>query len=238
MVGHMAPDPDDMRMMRLYDDGASIRETAAACGRAPKTVHRRLAAAGVPRRRPGWRVAARGGVSGPRPPRRRPSRPRMTPAVSPCMSSAPPTRSAATRWAGCSGGWARASGRAEPALTAAPACGRMCSPCTRRACRRGTSRPRLQRGSAAGIARELRRAGRTPHRRRPVPPPVDLAVSYARAGSLRALNETLRVGEDRLRSALQEAGVPAGSLRDVPPGLRAEVARLAAWVPGTSGSPR
>jgi hypothetical protein len=84
---------------------------------------------------------------------------------------------------------------------------------------------RLQRGTPAS---QLRRAGVTPHRRRPRPPHAELAVTYARAGSLRALAKAIPVGEERLRAGLEEAGVPPGSLRHVPRGLRPEVARLAA----------
>ena len=81
-----------------------------------------------------------------------------------------------------------------------------------------------------GSTRELRRAGLVPHRgRTPVPAcGPDLAVAYAEAGSVRALAASLHADEERIRGALAEAGVPAGSLRRIPAHLRPAAARLAA----------
>lgn len=63
---------------------------------------------------------------------------------------------------------------------------------------------------------------------RPLPPGPELAVAYARAGSLRALAVRLDAREPLVRGGLAEAGVPVGSLRSVPRLLREDVARLAA----------
>jgi hypothetical protein len=82
--------------------------------------------------------------------------------------------------------------------------------------------------TAAEITRELRRAGLVPHRGRPIPAGPDLAVAYAESGSVRALAASLHADEERIRGALAEAGVPAGSLRRIPAHLRPAAARLAA----------
>jgi Helix-turn-helix domain len=225
----MAPDPGDTQLERLYRSGASIRETASACGRSPKTVHRRLTAAGVPMRPPGGAAA------------RQAPRARLTPAQQDAVKDTYPAGGVSLHDLGTAyqvsgdtigrvlrraGIPVRPRGRT---LAAAPA------PASQDVLRlHGEGLPprdiaaRLQRGTPASTARQLRRAGVTPHRRRLLPPPAELAVTYAQAGSLRALSKAIPVGEDRLRAGLEEAGVPAGSLRHVPPGLRPEVARLAA----------
>jgi hypothetical protein len=219
---------DDTLISRLYRDGTSIRGTAAASRRAPKTVHRRLQAAGVPLRRPGGST-------------RRDPPVQLTPGQ---IAEAAATYTGGTvslhdlgaaygvsgdtmaRKLRAAGAEIRPRGRT---LAAAPA---QASADVLRLHHQGLP-PRdiaaqLGRGTAGCIARELRRAGLTPHRGRPMPAPVTLAVAYARAGSLRALQPTVRVDEVRLKAALSASGVPVGSLRRVPPPLRAEVARLAA----------
>jgi transposase len=229
MVVAMAPGPEEALMKRLYDQGASIRDIAAACGRSPKTVHRHLTAAGVTFRSPG------GGS-----PRQR-RRVRLTPAQEQQIQAAYRAGAVSLDELGTAYGTSgdtigrrlrRAGVPVRPrgqTIAAAPVpAGKDVLRLHRQGLPPRDIAARLHRGTAAGIARELRRAGITPHRRRPVPPPAELAVAYARAGSLRALSTTLRAGEDRLKTALEAAGVPAGSLRHVPPALRPEVARLAA----------
>jgi len=224
----MAPDTDDARMQRLYRDGASIRDIAAACGRDPKTVHRRLAAAGVPRRRSGG-SASQG-------PRTRLTPDQVSAIKAAYLAGGVSLHDLGTAYRVSGDTIARKLRRAGVAvrprgrtLAAAPA---QASQDVLRLHAQGLPprdiAARLRRGAPGDVARELRRGGLAPHRRRPIPPPAELAVCYARAGSLRALSSTVRAGEDRLKAALEEAGVPVGSLRRVPPGLRPDVARLAA----------
>lgn len=224
----MPPEADRASIPRLYLDGASIRAIAGACGRDPKTVHRRLAAAGVPRRRPGG--SARTGP-----------RAKITPEQVPAIAAAYQAGKVSLADLGVTykvSGDTIARKLRQAGVTIRPR-GRNLTAADLTATEEvlhlhAQGLPprdiaaRLHRGTAADVARVLHRAGVIPHRARPIPRPRELAVSYARAGSLRALSASLKIAEDRLRAALQAAGVPPGSLRHVPVPLRTEVARLAA----------
>lgn len=225
----MAPDLDDTRLGRLYRDGTSIRGIAAVSGHAPKTVHRRLEAAGIPRRPPG------GGF--PRQARRVPFTHAQENEIIAAYQAerislddlgARYERSGDTirRLLRRRGEPIRPRGRTLATTPVPP------KPEVLRLHGQGWPPRDIARqtgeGTAADIARQLRRAGLTPHTRRPLPPPGELAVAYARAGTLRALGRETRISEDRLKDALAAAGVPAGSLRHVPVAGRPEVARLAA----------
>lgn len=204
MVLTMAPDPRSTRMARLYRDGKSIRQVAVACGCSPKTVHRQLIASGVPLRPPG-------GVKG-----RRAARQPLTTREELAAAAAYQGDRASLHSLGVAYGVSgdtmarrlRARGteirpRGRPLAAGSPA---EPSGDVLRLHSQGL-RPRdiaakLGRSDPAEIARQLRAAGLTPHRCRPIPARAELAAAYADAGSVRALARRYQVAEDRLRKAL------------------------------------
>lgn len=230
MVFPMAPDPRRARIARLYRSGKSIREVAVACGCSPKTVHRRLIAAGITLR-------PAGGVKG-----RRPARVPLTAeeeqAAAHVYSDGQPSLHKLGTDYGVSGDTMgrrlRARGveirpRGRTAASRPPAGP---PPDVLRLHHEGMP-PRdiaaeLGRSDSAEIARQLRAAGHTPHRGRRIPSGADLAAAFAEAGSIRALARRYRVSEDRLRTALgEERGA-------ISPGPRASPAPR---MPGAAGDP-
>lgn len=216
MVLTMTVDPEIARMASLYQEHQmSIRAVGAACSRPAKTVHRRLVAAEIPLRAPGG-----GG------PRRQPIR--LSPAqerqiaeaylrdqVSLDSLGAAYQVSADTiaRKLRAQGVPIRQRGRTLSAHRHREPSGEVLR------LHHSGMPPRdiaaqLRGISAAQVARQLRTAGRTPHRGRPIPAGAALNAARARAGSVRALAKELRVSEKRLRDAL--AATRTGSVAAQP----------------------
>jgi len=222
------PEPAASDLRRRYDEGASVRAISRATGIPVKTVHRRLQEAGTRFRQPGGRRAA--------------ARPR---ALSPgeiadaASAYARDTLSLAELGAryGRSGdsmarllrrAGANVRPRGRTRATPPPQVPAGLAELHRQGLRPADIAARTPGASVADVIRALRSAGLEPHRGRPLPPARQLAVGYARAGSVRTLAGLLHVDEDRLRNALAAAGVPAGSLRRIPVQLRVRAATLAA----------
>jgi hypothetical protein len=224
------PAPDASALRVMYEAGTSVRGIARATRIPVKTVHRRLRQAGTRFRRPGGQAAAAG--------RPRPLTPAETEAVKAAYllgGVSLDNLGARYRRSGDSiarllrraGVEVRPRGRtlaAGPAPVIRPAVAGM----HRQGMRPRDIAARTPGATAVEIARELRRAGLVPHRGCPVPLGPDLAVAYAETGSVRALAARLHADEERIRVALAETGVPAGSLRRIPAPLRPAAARLAA----------
>jgi hypothetical protein len=224
------PAPDASSLRARYEAGASIRGIARDTRIPAKTVHRRLRAAGTRFRHPGGQAAGPG--------RHRPLTPAETQAVKAAYQQggislddlgARYDRSgdSIARLLRRTGVSVRPRGRtlaAGPAPEFRPDVAVM----HRQGMRPADIAARTPGATASQIARELRRAGLVPHRGHPIPLGPDLAVAYAEAGSVRALAGSLHADEKRIRVALAEAGVPAGSLRRIPAPLRPATARLAA----------
>jgi transposase-like protein len=214
----MRSDVSSARIIALYRRGASIREVAAACGCSPKTVHRRLDAAGVRRRRAGGS----------------PSRGRhvelaaeqVADAVAVYTSGRASLEALGRRY-GVSGDTVgrrlrragvkiRARGR-PLALSPGPD-----AAAVRRLHAAGLTDARIARRldcKADGVARVRRAAGLRANRGRPLPPPAELAAAYRSQGSVRALARRYRAAEDRIAAALTDAGVPVGRRRHHPDAL-------------------
>ena len=224
------PSPDAIALKARYDAGASIRGISRATRIPAKTVHRRLREAGTRFRRPGGQAA-------------RTRRPRpLTDAEIEAVKAAyqqgdvslddlgtryERSGDSIARLLRRAGAEVRPRGRtiaAGPAPEIRPGVAAL----HRQGMRPADIAARTPGATAAGITRELRGAGLVPHRGRPIPAAPDLAVAYAEAGSVRALAASLHADEERIRGALAEAGVPAGSLRRIPAHLRPAAARLAA----------
>jgi hypothetical protein len=223
------PVPDASALRARYEAGASVRGISRATGIPAKTVHRRLRQAGTRFRHPGGQAA---------PPRRRPLTTAETAAAKAAYQQggvslddlgARYQRSgdSMARLLRRAGAKIRPRGRTI-AAGVAPEIRPGVAALDRQGMRPADIAARTPGATAAGIARELRRAGRVPHRGRPIPAGPDLAAAYAEAGSVRALAARLHADEERIRGALAEAGVPAGSLRRIPARLRPAAARLAA----------
>jgi hypothetical protein len=213
----------------MYETGTSIRGISRATGVPAKTVHRRLRQAGTAFRSPGGQA----GTESPRP---------LTADDTAAIKAAYEERGISLDSLGAryqrsggtiarilrrAGAEVRPRGRAVTA-SAAPQIRAGVAAMHRAGMRPADIAARTPGATTAGIARELRQAGLTPHRGRLIPAGPDLAAAYAAAGSVRALAARLHAGEDRIRDALAEAGVPAGSLRRIPATLRPMAARLAA----------
>ena len=196
-------------MARLYqEDKLSIRAVGAACSRPAKTVHRRLVAAEIPRRAPGGAGQ-----------RRRTTR--LRPEQEQQMAEAYLRDDVSLDSLGAAYGVSadtvarklrarripiRQRGRTLAALP------RREPPADLLRLHDSGMPPRdiaAQLGgiAAAEVARQLRVAGRTPHRGRAIPSGAALTAARAQAGSVRALAKKLKVSEKRLRAAL-EAAVP------------------------------
>jgi hypothetical protein len=214
----------------MYDADFSVRAIARATGIPAKTVHRRLGQAGTVFRSPGGQA----GTAAERLPLSAADTEAMAAAYRAGDVSLDDLGRTYERSADCiarllrdAGVGIRPRGRTLAAGTS-PAIPADVTSLHRQGLRPADIAALTPGASAQTIARELRRAGLTPHRGRPIPAGEDLACAYADAGSLRALAAVLHADEERLRGALAEAGVPAGSLRKVPVELRPEAARLAA----------
>jgi lambda repressor-like predicted transcriptional regulator len=227
-----APDPSALRAR--YEAGESVRAISRAVGIPAKTAHRRLREAGTRFRRPGGQAAA----PAQRPPLTDDDRAAIKAAylkggVSLDDLGARYQRSGDTigRILRSAGIEIRPRGRtiaAGPAPQTRPGVAAM----HRQGMRPADIAARIPGATAASIGRELRHGGLTPHRGRAIPAGADLAAAYAEAGSVRALAARLHADEARIRGALAEIGVPAGSLRRIPVPLRPDAARLA--VAGTA----
>jgi hypothetical protein len=219
----------ELRAMYEGPPGQSIRDIARATGLKVKTVHRRLQAAGTTFRQPGGQKEAS-----------RPPVP-LSAATIAAMAAAYDAGEAslddlgrqhdrsgdaiarALRQAGHS---VRPRGRTLAAGPPAP--GEDLQRLHREGLRPADIAAAIPGASPAKVARRLRKAGLPANRARPLPPAPELACAYAAAGTVRAVARQLHADEARIRAALTAAGVPAGSLRAVPAGLRPRVAELAA----------
>lgn len=205
----MALDPQSTRIARLYqDDRMSIRAVAAACAVSPKTVHRRLSAAGIERRAPGgsarrskpvrldddqeYRIAEeyrQGEVS--------------LDALGAGYGVSGDTIGRRLRRRGVA---VRPPGRTLNAARFDEASAEVLD-LHKQGLRPLDIALRLGRDDPDAIAGSLRQAGMTPHRGRQIPSGPDLTSAYRQAGTIRALASRLRVSERRLRAALEAVGV-------------------------------
>jgi len=219
----------DGQLRAMYEGppGLSVRQVAAATGIPVKTVHRRLRAAGTSFRRPGGRKSAR---------RPAPLPPDGIAAIAAAYDSGASLDDLGRRYDRSGDAIARAlrgAGRTLRPRGRTLAAGPLASQDDLARLHGQGLRPAdiaatVPGASPGKVARQLRSAGLAPHRGHPIPPAAVLAAAYAAAGTVRGLARELHADERRIREALRAAGIPAGSLRRVPAGLRPRAAALAA----------